>query len=533
MTHARRCIAPLIICTALAVSGCAQEQQGGILPDSDVFKVLLTTDPDTLDPARATDTNSNHVIQQIYEGLIRVDRNNEIAPALAERWEASEDGRTFTFYLREATFHTGRPVTADDVAYSFNRCLADRESSVNETYLGDIVGAAAVLAGEASEASGIRVIDEHTLQITIDAPKPYFLAKLTYPTAFVVDRETIERLGERWAELGPVGTGPFTFVAWRHNERVLLAAFERYWEGRPGVDFVEMRVTSDYQTRFARYESGAAHVTDIQTSDLPHVQDDPELAPRLHVYLRPAIFYLAMNAEANPTFANPWVRQAFALATNRQAITETVLRGITNAANGYIPQFIPGFEPDYHGLPYDPALARTFLARAGYGPDNPFPPVDLYFAAQYADVPRVVEAAAQMLEENLDIQVRPQRLEWNTLLTRYRQSELGFYSLNWWADYLDPQNFLTVLLHSQSQNNNVQFRNWVFDWLCDEGDVEQDPTRREELYRLANRVAVEAAPWIPLYFGYYLLLVSPEVEDFPFNLMGFMPYQPVRLKSGS
>ncbi len=523
----RRIALGVLLCGLAAAMGC-----GGKGPAAGTFAVMLTTDPDTLDPARSTDTNSGHVILQLYEGLVTNSEQNQIAPALAERWDTSPDGRTFTFHLRAAKFHTGRAMTAADVAYSLNRCLADNESPVRQTYLGDIVGSAEVMNGHAAEASGIRVLDEHTVAITIDAPKPFFLAKLTYPTAFVVDRETIERLGPRWTESGPVGTGPFTFVEWQHNQQVLLKRFDDYWGEKAQVDFVEMHVTSDPTTRRARYESGAAHVSDIQTSDLPDVRANATLSNQLKVFLRPSIFYIGMNGHRDPTFADPWVRLAFALAIDRTVITNTVLNNVTGQANSFIAPFIPGHDDAYPGTPYDPALARECLARAGYGPNKPFPSTELFYASQYADVPRVIQAASQMLKENLQIDIKPTRLEWNTLLARDRQSDFGLYSLDWFADYLDPQNFVSVLLHSQSQNNHVQFYNQTFDWLCDLGDVEQDPKQREQWYRLADRVAVEAAPWIPIYYGYFLYLVSPQVEHYPYNLMGPMPYNTVRLKPG-
>jgi oligopeptide transport system substrate-binding protein len=173
---------------------------------------------------------------------VTLDYDLRVVPDIAERWEISPDGRTYTFYLRRGVkFHNGREVTAEDFKYSFERAADPKtQSPVAETYLGDIVGVVDKLNGRATEVAGVRVVDRYTLQITIDAPKVYFLAKLTYPTAFVVDREQILRMGRRWTEQ-PNGTGPFKLKEYKVGERIVLERNPDYYRGPPqagpgGVD---------------------------------------------------------------------------------------------------------------------------------------------------------------------------------------------------------------------------------------------------------------------------------------------------------
>ncbi|GAI18450.1 unnamed protein product, partial [marine sediment metagenome] len=177
-------------------------------PVSEEVLNLYGIDPLTLDPAVSGEMTSHEYIMQLFGGLVRLDDNLEPAPDIAQSWQVSDDGKTYTFYLREdVRFHDGRGVKAEDFKYSWERaCDPETGSYTAATYLGDIVGVREVLAGESKEISGVRVIDDYTLQVTIDAPKSYFLSKLTYPTAFVVDRANADIGGEWWRT--PNGTGP-------------------------------------------------------------------------------------------------------------------------------------------------------------------------------------------------------------------------------------------------------------------------------------------------------------------------------------
>ena len=204
----------VITLSSLLLAGC-QGVQGTALN-------LDGIDPITLDPAVSGEMISHEYIQQIYNGLVRLDENLEPSPDIAERWEVSADGRTYTFYLRkDVRFQDGREVTASDCKYSLERaCRPATRSLTAATYLGDIVGVSEVIAGQREEISGVSVVDDHTLQITIDAPKSYFLAKMTYPVAFVVDRNEAEAGGEWWRE--PNGTGPFRLQSWEEERRLVL-----------------------------------------------------------------------------------------------------------------------------------------------------------------------------------------------------------------------------------------------------------------------------------------------------------------------
>ncbi|HWO94664.1 MAG TPA: ABC transporter substrate-binding protein, partial [Dehalococcoidia bacterium] len=193
---------------------------------------LLGADPATLDPHIATDADSARYIVEVFSGLVTIDENLQVAPDIAESWDVSADGTVYTFHLRRnVVFHSGKPVTAQTVKDSIERAASpETQSPVADVYLGDIVGVRDKLRGRADEISGIRVIDDYTLEITIDAPKPYFIAKLTYPTAFVVDVEQIESNPRNWTRR-PNGTGPFVLSEWELGESIVLDANDRFYGG--------------------------------------------------------------------------------------------------------------------------------------------------------------------------------------------------------------------------------------------------------------------------------------------------------------
>ena len=243
--------------------------------------VRLWSDPPTLDPHLTTDATSASIIIEVFGGLVTIGQDLDIIPDLAESMpEVSAGGRVYTFHLRkDAKFHNGKPVTAADVKWSFERAADPFTASpVVDQYLGDIVGAKEKLAGDATEVSGVRVIDEHTLEITIDEPKSYFLAKLTYPTGFVLDRENVES-NRRWFR-EPNGTGPFTLAEYVPGETLVLARNENYHLGAPNLEKVRFVLSGG--TAMLMYENDEIHITGVGIADLDRVLDpNNSLNPQL------------------------------------------------------------------------------------------------------------------------------------------------------------------------------------------------------------------------------------------------------------
>ena len=222
----------------------------------------MWSDPPTLDPALVTDTTSAGVVVEVFSGLVALDTDLRLIPDIAERWEVSPDGLRYTFYLRPyAKFHDGKPITARDFKWSIERAAyPDTGSPVADTYLNDIIGVEDVLEGRATDISGVKVIDDHTLQIDIDAPKAYFLAKLTYPTAYVLDRDNVEEGGRLWTDT-PNGSGPFKLKEYSVGERIVLERNENFYRTPANVDTILMNLAGGQS--MAMYENDEIDIVGV------------------------------------------------------------------------------------------------------------------------------------------------------------------------------------------------------------------------------------------------------------------------------
>ncbi len=484
---------------------------------------LQAQEPETIDPALVQDATSHSFVSLLFSGLVALDSNLEVVPDLAERWEVDETGTVYTFYLRQnAVFHSGRAVTAEDVRYSIDRACDPERGSVQraQSYLNDIVGVMERTRGEASTISGLQVLDEHTIQITIDAPKPYFLSKLTYPTSFVVDKQNVEDTSRIWTT-HPNGTGPFRMVE-NGVTSMTLGAFDDYYRGRPSID----QIIFYYQGQaMNRYERGEIDVIEVGIDNIDRVLDpnDP-----LHAELRTVpqmdVWYIGFNAGMAP-FDDPDVRRAFALVTNKKAIAEIVYNKMVVPATGILPPGMPGYNPDLEGLPYDPDMAAEALVESTYGDASELPPITLTVTDSDTG-----EMYAEMYKQVLGVDVQVEVVDWGPYLNGLDSQAYQMFSLGWIGDYPDPQNFLDLLFHSGSAYNHGAYSNPAVDELIEAARTEQDHDARMALYQQAEELLVEDAAWIPIYHssGYYL--VKPYVKDLVITGQGTMDLAAARIE---
>lgn len=479
---------------------------------------LPGSDPITLDPALAQDVESATYIVEIFGGLVTLDENLNVVADLAaevptkENGGISPDGTVYTFRIREdAFFHDRRPVTAEDVKYSWERALDPSTASVvAEFYLGDIVGARDKARGRADEVSGIEVVDDRTLRVTIDAPKPYFLQKLTYPTAFVVDRREIESNPRNWT-LKPNGTGPFKLKEWRLGERIVLEKNEDYHLGAPKVDEVHFLLAGG---GLSAYEAGEIDISGVPLDDTERIQDPSEpLNAEYHTADDLSIFYIGFNTE-RPPFDDPKVRQAFAMAIDREKINEVVLFNRARVANGIMPPSLPGHDPNAQTLPFDPERARQLLAESKYGGPDGLPEISIAESGGGASAGPILETVVAMWKDNLGVNVKIEQAQTATFFADIDAGRYQAFNLGWIMDYPDPEDLLDIKFHSRSRQNDTRYSNPEVDRLLEEARTEQDQERRYELYRQAERLIVQDAPWIPLFFGRDHVLIKPYVKDY-------------------
>jgi oligopeptide transport system substrate-binding protein len=472
---------------------------------------LLGADPITMDPALAGDAGSATYIVEVFGGLMTLDRDLKVVPDIAERYEVSQDGLTYTFFLRRnALFHDGRPVTAEDFKYSMERTANPRTASTTaEAYLGDIVGARDMIRGRADSISGIEVVNSTTLRITIDAPKPYFLAKLTYPTAFVVDKGQIESNPRNWTRR-PNGTGPYKLQEWRLNERIILEANDRYHLGEPSVKRVLYNLAGG--SSLTQFENEEVDVSGISINDIERVRSPRDELNQLYKTApQLAIDYIGFNTKT-PPFDDPKVREAFALAIDREQIAKVLFKDMVPVANSFLPAGTPGYDQSMKGPAFNPERARQLLQESKY--QGRLPPITFTEAGAGATTGLDTQAIIEMWKQNLGVDVTIAQTEIATFFDDLDRGRLQIFTSGWILDYPDPENVLDLLFHSRSRQNNTRYENPEFDSIVEQARTEADVEKRFALYHQAEEILMRDLPWVPLTFGVQHFVVQPYVKGY-------------------
>lgn len=482
---------------------------------------LPGADPPTLDPALTMDATSAEYIVEIFSGLVTLNKDLELVPDIAESWDVSPDGTVYTFHLRQdARFHDGKPVTAHDFKYSIERaCDPMIESVVADTYLGDIVGAKEKLRGQADEVSGVVVVDDHTLEMTIDAPKPYFLYKMTYPTAFVLDRENVEGTHQPWTDR-PNGTAPFRLEEYELGQRIVFLRNEFYYGDKPALERVNFILAGG--SAMTMYENGELDAVPVGLTDIERVLD-PTNPLNKELTIAPSLgtFYIGFNVN-KPPFDDVKVRQAFNYAIDKQKIVDVVYKKTVPAAKGIIPPTMPNYSnEDLVGFPYDPEKARQFIAESKYGDVSNLPEMVLNVSGGGGAAARQVEAIVEMLKDNLGVDIVIEQSLWATYLDDLKAHRYQMFGVTsgWIADYPDPQDFLDILFHSESFDNNHEYSNPEVDRLLEEARVEQDPDKRMKIYQQVEQMIINDAIWVPLSHGTEYWLTKPYVRGMIYPAM--------------
>ncbi|WP_198409763.1 ABC transporter substrate-binding protein [Limnochorda pilosa] len=514
-----------------------------------IWKDALASNPPQLDPVFATDTTSAEVDYQIFETLLEYAPDGSLAPLLAESYEISNGGQTVTFKLRKGVrFHAtteggtptangGREVTAQDWVWTFNY-ITDPEVNSPRAYFIDMVkGYAEYQSGEADHLAGVKALDDYTLQFELSYPFAPFPQVIAYNTFTVLPREDVEKWGKDDFNFHPVGTGAFKFEEWRQDDVVRLSKNENYWmkdengNQLPYMDGIEFRVIpGGGATEWTEYQLGNIYaVNKVDDPYFPQVTQGVKTdlgngfvrydGPN-GVFLQrpqPGTYYYGFNTEI---VTDKRVRQALNYAINREAMIKLVINGRAAPAKGVLPPAIPGYNPELKGYNYDPNKAKELLAQAGYGPSNP-----LNLTLQYNTHPahqRIAEALQAQLKQ-IGVNLTLREVEWGTHLDTTERGEVGFFRMGWVADYLDADNFLYVLLNSDNigpEGNYSRFNNPTFDTLTKAARLSTDQAERIRLYREAEKIAVEEAPWLFIYYYTDDNLIKPFVRNYELPAFG-------------
>lgn len=514
----------LLLATAFAVlAGCVGQPPQTLEPSGTLrWSLEGVSDISRLDPARLGGNQANIPVYLIFGGLVRINDRLQVVGDGAERWEISQDGLVYTFTLRNnLRYGNGDAVTAQQFADSFARAIApDTGTGFARSFLTHVVGADAVAAGTATSIAGIKAVDDQTLQITLDSPRGYFLSQLTYGLMYLSPPGIGE--GDAWLDEA-YGTGPFRVKSREPGEGLVLEGNPFYWAGPPGVKEVAFAFFPTTDAALTAYQAGELDIMGSVQAGVPAERlDEVRGEPGFQTINTTVTRYIGFN-NAIPPFNNVFVRQAFAQSVDKDALARRVLGGTVAVAGRILPQGFPGSSLGIEPLSFDPVNARAALGLAGFVSGSDLPPVTLTYDQGDIDVVRVAEALQASWRDTLGIDVRLEPVPVDTLIARLdalivdptdQDAAMQMYISVWGADYPDPQNFISLQLHSDSPYNNGHWTNAEFDRLVDEADrlsAEQRQSERYELYRDAEQIAISEVGWLPLYHPQVTLVIRPTV----------------------
>lgn len=498
------------------------------------LRLNLTGEPQTLDPNLAADGLSVGVVRQLYSGLLAFDKNLSLTPAVASdvptesNGGISADGLTYTFKLREeAKWSDGQPLTARDFEYSIKRLLDPRTGSPYAPVYFDIVGAAeyamafgnpedpqpvddATLA-QLSEGIGVHAVDDTTLEISLVQPRYTFAYLMAIWPAYPL-REDVVAKGDAATEPGNlIGNGPFALSEWEHNDHITLIP-NPYWYGdQPKLTNLVLKMIGDPNAAYAAYLNNELDVVVVPPANVELVNNDPGLREQVLTSVDLGTFTYQFNVHSEP-FDDPQVRQAFAMAFDRQAFVDKVQFGVGEVAYSLIPPGMAGYDPESgQQLTYDPAAAKELLTEAGYTSES-LPEVTLQFPDVGAN--RLwAEFAQGQFEQNLGVEVELQPLEPRAFVATVMQGEFMVVPVGLGADYPDPDGYLPQTFGSQGGSNLSGYSNEEFDALIQQAIAEPDSEKRLALWSQAQQVLVDDAAAIFVSYSERLRLVKPYVRD--------------------
>ncbi len=489
----------------VTLTGCGSGTDDGI----QTFRYRLATDPPSIDPIHTTDTSSATIVFRIFEGLVDLDPVTlEVVPAIAERWEISENGMTYIFHLkRGVTFHNGREVTSADFRYSFERCLTPENISERSWVLAPIKGAEDMLAGNADTLTGMETPDDYTVILRLEKPFAPFLSYICMEAARVSARESETAKG-----YVPIGTGPYKFIDWQHDIRVSLEAYEGYHGDVPAIKRVDYEIVPDVGVAYQKFLAGELDlVNEIPPGQLRFISERLPDSVKMWPFLRNE--YIGFNHTRPPFKDNLKLRQALSWAVDRESIVEELYEGAATPANCVLP---PGMKErddtiDIYGFDLD--KAAQLLAEAGYPGGEGLSELTLWYNNNEMHQQNV--QFIQSTFKKIGVNVRLKSLDWPAYLKACENHEPDMYRLGWVADIPDADNFLYILLNSAQigpPGNYSGYSNPEFDRLTNEARIITDPEKRIEFYRKADRLATEDACWIHIMYSTQRILFNPNYE---------------------
>ncbi|MEW5947545.1 MAG: peptide ABC transporter substrate-binding protein, partial [bacterium] len=524
MNKTFRSAAALALCACLAAGGCSggkNEAKRGGAPEQ-VFTFSNGTEPETLDPGKMTGIPEANIALALFEGLVALDhRTLAPVPGVAERWEVSDDGKVWTFFLRKnARWSNGDPVTAHDFHYSWKRVLEPETASRYAYQAYYIRNGAAYNRGDLKDFRqvGVKVVDTYTLRVELENPTPFFTDIAAFHTLFPVHKKTVEKYGDRWTRPeNMVSNGPFLLKDWKPRDRVVVVKNHTYWDaGAVKLEKVVILATEDENTAFNMYEAGETEW--IRTVPLPQIPRLKDKRKDFHITPFLGIYYYLFNTTRKP-LDDTRVRKALDMAVDKAKICEYVLKAGQQPAAAFVPPGIPGYTSP-PGPPYDVKRARQLLAEAGFPDGKGFPRLTILFNTHEAHK-SVAEVIQQMWNQNLNVRVELENKEWKIYLKERETLNYDIARAGWIGDYVDPNTFLDMFV-TGGGNNNTGWGLKRFDDLIAAAAGTFDPGERAKIFREAENILInEQMPVMPIYYYVNMNMIKPWVKGFHFNVRDY------------
>ncbi|TCO60411.1 peptide ABC transporter substrate-binding protein [Caldanaerobacter subterraneus] len=504
----------LLFIISTVLGGCSsQPTKTASSPETEkqILRINLGEEPPRLDPQTSTDGVSFQVLNAVLEGLVRLgpDEKPQKGSGLAKDWKISEDGLTYTFYLKDNIYWSdGNPITAYDFEYSWKRALDPKTASDYAYIMFPIKNAEKFNAGEVSaDEVGIKALDEKTLEVQLEEPTPYFLSLTAFITYLPLEKSFVEKVGDKIATTPDtlVYSGPFIIKEWNHEQNIILVKNDKYWDkDNVKLDEIHMDMIKDMNTVVQNFDNGQYDIITVTGDFVERYKNNPNA--ELQIYPNGFTYFLAFNTK-NPVFKNANIRKAFGLSIDRKQLTENVLKDGSIPAYGFVPYGIPGKNEEFRKevgnlFTEDPVKAKELLQKGM----NELGITSLPKITLLADDTEVAKRESQAIQEfwkkNLGVNVEIQNVPFKIRLQMYKQGDFDVVLTRWGADYNDPMTFMDLWLSEISgEPNRIFYSNPEYDKLILEAKKSNDNNLRMDNMKKAEQILMEDMPISPLFFS--------------------------------
>jgi oligopeptide transport system substrate-binding protein len=523
----------------LAAAGCGKSSSngnsggnttsGGAIPNGGTMTFPLYANPVSMTPLHGQESEGVNVEKSVFAGLVDYDPETlDVVPSIAKSWEANSDNTVFTFHLRSGVkFQPGAngedygTVTADTFVKDWGIACAKSTASEVAYILAPVQGFSDCQANDNDALTGVKAIDDTTLQVTLSSPFADFPSTLGHPVTWAFPPQLANTAAKQKAfEKHPVGAGPFMFDHWTNNKEVVIKKFPGYFGTPAHLDEVDFQIypDADEQAPFDAFKAGQLDVATIPSGQVRQTKANSTISQDAHFGNQLAIYYYGfdLNDKSSPLSSNLQLRQALAYATNSAAVVNNVNEGVGSVADGLVPPGIPGYKPGQSPYTFDTSKASDLLQQSGESGTT----VTLSYNTSPGHQ-RIAEALAQGYKD-AGINIKLANYEWGTYLDKLSKGELEFFRLGWIADYPTMDNFIYPMFESsEAGNNNVTFyKNPDVDQMLAQARATADDQQRYDLYNQIQQKILADAPEIPIYFYGYARMVSPQVVNFQYDAMG-------------